>query len=184
MRLAPRESRLIRVVAFLFAALITIRLIWLPMYQEKSQAGMRLEETRLLQQTVDRNLRMRASVERAFTAFEQHLRDQRSAEEEISAYLQTLNTMLSGMTLHVGGVRTLPSEVAPTFKKHTVQLEVSGELVEVGRLLLAIARSELPVRVERAECVGVGAGGRVQATLWVSQVILLGASPPVEDVLR
>lgn len=173
MKLSARESRLLRFTLLALAALLVTRLLWYPMLRERRGVRARLAEAELTRHIVERNLLARDTVEESFTALQDLLRQEHSDEEELSEFLRSLSEMFSPLAVKVGAVSALPPEQATSFKKHTVRLELTGELAEVARLLLQISLSQLPIRTERIELTGSGPGGRVQARLWISELILL-----------
>lgn len=154
-------------------ALVVTRWLWFPLVGERRMAEARLLDVETQRQSVQRNLAAREAVERNFSALQEQLQKVRSNEEELSLFLRTLNQMLSGLSLRIGQVRALPSEVQPTYKRHTVQIEVTGPLGGLAQLLAEVSLSKLPIRIERFEMVGGGTDGRVDATLWISELILL-----------
>jgi Tfp pilus assembly protein PilO len=173
MTLSTRERQLLRVALAAIAALLISRLVWLPLLAPRRAAQAQLLEFQTRRHSVQRNLVMREAVERDFTALKDQLQKQRSNEEELSVFLRSLSQMFSGLALRVGEVRALPSEVQPFHKKHTVQIEVSGPMGSFARLLQEVSMSKLPIRVERFELAGGAADGRVDGTLWISELILL-----------
>ncbi len=177
MRFSDRERRLARLVLLALLALAVTRFVWFPLLGERRQIQARLAEVELQRLSVQRNLAAREAVERNFAALQDQLQEARSNEEDLSLFLRSLSRMLSGMALRIGQVRALPSEVQRAYKKHTVQVEVTGHLASLARLLAEVSLSELPVRIERMEVVGAGNDGRVKATLWISELILLEMPP-------
>jgi Tfp pilus assembly protein PilO len=173
MTISTRERQLLRVVLVAILALIVSRFLWLPLVSQRRTAEAQLLEAEIRQQSVERNLAAREAVERNFAALQDQLQKTRSNEEELSVFLRTLNQMLTGLSLRIGQIRALPSEVQPTCKKHTVQIEVTGLLSGLSRLLAEVSLSKLPIRVERLELAGDGTDGRVDGTLWISELILL-----------
>ena len=173
MKLSQRERRLLGIVALSLTALVVTRFVWFPMLRRREAIRVRLAEAELQQRVVQRNLLARSAVEESFAGLKEYLQEERSDEEELSSFLESLDEMFSRMSLRIGTMRALPPEAAPSFKKHTVQLEVTGSLSQVSRLITEISRSRLPIRTERLDVIASSTPGHVHATLWVSEVILL-----------
>ncbi len=173
MTLSTRERGLVRLVLVAIAALVISRMAWLPLLAERRAARAQLLDAQTRRQSVQRNLLMREAVERDFAGLKDQLQKQRSTEEELGLFLKTLSQMFSGLSLRIGQMRALPSEVLAFHKKHTAQIEVGGPLSSLAGLLQEVSLSKLPIRVERFEVTGGTADGRVDATLWISELVLL-----------
>jgi Tfp pilus assembly protein PilO len=156
--------------------LVMSRMLWLPLLGTRRAAEARLAEVQTRQQSVQRNLAAREAVERNFEILKDQLQKQRSNEEEMSVFLRSLSQALLDLSLQTRQIRPLPSEVQPFHKKHTVQIEVSGPMSSFAKMLVQVSQSKLPIRVERFEVTGGAAGDRVDATLWISELILLEQS--------
>jgi Tfp pilus assembly protein PilO len=178
MTISSRERRLLRMAVLAVLVLVMSRTLWLPLLHARRAAEARLAEVQTRQQSVQRNLAAREAVERNFEVLKDQLQKQRSNEEEMSLFLRALSQMLLDLSLQTKQIRPLPSEVQPLHKKHTVQIEVSGPMGGFARLL---SLSKLPIRVERFELTG-GPAGKVDGTLWISELILLEQAAGSEGV--
>lgn len=178
MTISDRERGLLRLALLGILVLAISRWLWLPLLAQRRSAEAQLLDVQTRCQSVQRNLAAREAVERNFATLQDQLQKQRSNEEELSLFLRTINQMLSGLSLRIGQVRALPSTVQASYKKHTVQIEVAGPLDGLARLLSEVSLSKLPIRVERFELAGAGTDGRVDGTLWISELILLESAEP------
>ena len=176
MTISTRERQLLRLVVLAILGLVISRTLWLPLLGARRAAEARLAEVQTRRQSVQRNLAAREAVERNVAGLQDQLQKQRSNEEEMSVFLRTLSQMLLDLSLQTKQIRPLPSEVQRSHKKHTVQIEVSGPVGSFAKLLGEVSLSKLPIRVERFEVTGGAASGRVDATLWISELILLEQS--------
>jgi Tfp pilus assembly protein PilO len=181
MTISSRERRLLRMAVLAVLVLVMSRTLWLPLLHARRAAEARLAEVQTRQQSVQRNLAAREAVERNFEVLKDQLQKQRSNEEEMSLFLRALSQMLLDLSLQTKQIRPLPSEVQPLHKKHTVQIEVSGPMGGFARLLSEVSLSKLPIRVERFELTG-GPAGKVDGTLWISELILLEQAAGSEGV--
>jgi Tfp pilus assembly protein PilO len=176
MTISTRERQLLRLAVLAILGLVISRVLWLPLLGARRAAEARLAEVQTRRQSIQRNLAAREAVERNFVGLQDQLQKQRSNEEELSVFLRSLSQALLDLSLQTKQIRPLPSEVQPFYKKHTVQIEVSGPVGSFAKMLGKVSESKLPIRLERFEVTGGTSSGRVDATLWISELILLEQS--------
>jgi len=177
--LTSRQRVLAVVTGTVIVTVMAVQLAVFPAYDTWQLRRARLDEQAAELARLERNIRMRDPVNRAFAELSPALHQQGSDEATFSQCIRQLEVVHRYPTVMVVNAKPLPVVDEGTHKIYKVRVTVAGELPEVVRFVGDLTGSEKAVGIDGFSLRGIQGLSKVECSLSIRMVRLIGPAGSV-----